>query len=94
MLKKIIILVLICILCILCIINLKSTVENFDNKDKINIVMSCDKNQFIGLIAIVNSIAVAVAIAISVAIAIAIIYFLVLSNFKTLVLRKQSIHLL
>jgi len=56
MLKKIIILVLICILCILCIINLKSTVENFDNKDKINIVMSCDKNQFIGLIAIVNSI--------------------------------------
>ena len=53
MIKKIIILVLICCLFI---INLKSRIENFSNEEKINIVMSCDKNQFIGLIAIVNSI--------------------------------------
>ena len=53
MLKKFIILVLICCLFI---INLKSRIENFSNEEKINIVMSCDKNQFIGLIAIVNSI--------------------------------------
>lgn len=53
MLKKIIILVLICCLCIT---NLNSKIEYFNNQEQINIVMSCDKNQFIGLIAIVNSI--------------------------------------
>jgi lipopolysaccharide biosynthesis glycosyltransferase len=43
------------ILFLVCI-NLKQNIETFQNQNIINIVMSCDKNQFIGLIAIVNSI--------------------------------------
>ena len=34
----------------------KNSKESFYNQEKINIIMSCDKNQFEGLIAIVNSI--------------------------------------
>jgi hypothetical protein len=53
MIKKCIIIFL--ILFLVCI-NLKQNIETFQNQNVINIVMSCDKNQFIGLIAIVNSI--------------------------------------
>ena len=34
----------------------KNRRENFNNQEQVNIVMSCDKNQFEGLVAIVNSI--------------------------------------
>ena len=34
----------------------KNKYENFNNQEQVNIVMSCDKNQFEGLVAIVNSI--------------------------------------
>ena len=49
MVKKIIIIFLITLLILL---NLKINVENFQIQDNINIIMSCDKKQFIGLIAI------------------------------------------
>ena len=52
---KIKLLVLLCIV-IFCILLKKNRKENFNNQEQINIVMSCDKNQFEGLVAIVNSI--------------------------------------
>tara|TARA_B110001469_G_C9636403_1_gene319189 strand:- start:1775 stop:2677 length:903 start_codon:yes stop_codon:yes gene_type:complete len=36
--------------------NKKYNLENFSNNNKVNIVMSCDQNQFIGVLATVNSI--------------------------------------
>ena len=48
-------LVLLCIV-LFCILLKKNKRENFNNQEQINIVMSCDKNQFEGLVAIVNSI--------------------------------------
>ena len=41
---------------ILCFIKKKNKYENFNNQEQINIVISCDKNQFEGIIALVNSI--------------------------------------
>lgn len=43
-------------LVLICILLKKNNKEKFYNQEQINIVMSCDKNQFEGLIAIVNSI--------------------------------------
>jgi lipopolysaccharide biosynthesis glycosyltransferase len=54
MIKKCILIIFL-ILFLVCI-NFKKKIETFQNENVINIVMSCDKNQFIGLIAIVNSI--------------------------------------
>lgn len=36
--------------------NKKYNLENFSNNNKVNIVMSCDQNQFVGVLATVNSI--------------------------------------
>tara|TARA_Y100000590_G_scaffold14063_2_gene16883 strand:- start:4265 stop:5167 length:903 start_codon:yes stop_codon:yes gene_type:complete len=46
--------VIIIVLIVFILSNIKSS--SFTNNEKINIVMSCDKNQFTGLLAIVNSI--------------------------------------
>ena len=52
---KIKILLLLCVV-LFCILFKKKRRENFYNQEQVNIVMSCDKNQFEGLVAIVNSI--------------------------------------
>ena len=52
---KIKLLFLLCVV-LFCILLKKNRRENFNNQEQVNIVMSCDKNQFEGLVAIVNSI--------------------------------------
>jgi lipopolysaccharide biosynthesis glycosyltransferase len=52
---KIKILFLLCLV-LFCILLKKKRRENFNNQEQINIVLSCDKNQFVGLVAILNSI--------------------------------------
>jgi lipopolysaccharide biosynthesis glycosyltransferase len=49
--------IILCFLVLILFYILKNQkIENFNNQEQVNIVMSCDKNQFDGLVAIVNSI--------------------------------------